>query len=101
MMIKMLNIFCRFEPLYRFTNLYQLEKKHIHEGVLTIADEVFDEKKEVLEKLSKDNTEAVIDNIDGLKRKPKSFIKTLFDPKNALSEGEIKDEINTLIAAVS
>ena len=56
---------------------------------------------DVQKKLLPDNTGISTDEIDGFKRKPKSFIKTLLDPRNALSEEEIKDEINTLIAAVS
>jgi hypothetical protein len=100
MMSKMLNFLYHFEPLYRFTSLYKLEQKHAHQGVLKIADDILEEKKEFQKKFFDENRSS-FDDEDGLNRKPKSFINTLLDPKNAFSEQEIKDEINTLIAAVS
>jgi hypothetical protein len=97
---KTLNFFYRFEPIFRFTKLYQLEKKHAHNGFLKMADEIIDEKRKNRNNIEKSSSLTECDQ-DGLKKKPKIFVETLLDPKNELSYEEIKDEINTLIAAVS
>jgi hypothetical protein len=65
-------------------------------GVLTIADEICDEKR--ASQLQDEQTFGYDD--DGYTRKPKNFINALLDPKHDFTEKEIKDEINTLIAAV-
>lgn len=96
-MAKMLNILYHIEPIYRLTKNYQLEKVHV-QAALKIADEICEEKKALREPPNHEET-SICD--DGLLRKQKSFIRTLLDPKHDLSDQEVKDEINTLIAAVS
>lgn len=98
LMKKMLNILYHFEPIYRWTKLYILEQKHIHNGALKISDEIFNQKK-VLQLEFEANDENA--NEELCKKKSKNFIETLMDPSNGLDEAEIKDEINTLVAAVS
>jgi hypothetical protein len=100
MMQKMLNFIYRIEPIYRCTNLYKLEQIHAHNGVLKIADEILDEKRKNQGKFEENKEMTEIEH-DGMKRKPKSFVETLIDPRNNFSDQEMKDEINTLIAAVS
>jgi hypothetical protein len=100
-MLRMYNFLYRIEPLYRFTKLYQLEQKHVHNGVLKIADEILEDKLESRQKVEDNNNECIDHTEDGSKRNPKSFIQTLVDPKNEFSYQEMKDEINTMIAAVS
>lgn len=95
----MLNFLYHIEPIYRMTSLYQLEKKHIHNGVLKIADEAYDEKKLKFQNLPQNDSNEE-DGYDEHWRKPKNFIDTLLDDKNGLSKEEIRDEINTLVAAV-
>jgi hypothetical protein len=94
-MTKMVNILYRFKPLYRLTKWYQLEQKHVINGLLTIADEVYDEKQGLQEKFEEANDD------DGYNKRPKNFINQLMNPKNGLTEEEIKQEINTLVAAVN
>ena len=98
-MTKSLNIFYHFPSIYRFTNLYQLEKKHWLDGVFKIADEILEEK----QKLRNDVTTVKENSCDsdGYEKKQKNFIKTLLSPKNSFGDQELKDEINTLIAAVN
>lgn len=96
-MIKIFNFFYRIKPIYRLTKNYHLEQKYLHNGVLKIADEILDEKKNCLEK----NNEFSENEQDGSNnKKSKSFIKIITDPKNNLSYEEMKDEINNFIAAV-
>lgn len=95
----MLNFLYHIEPIYRMTSLYQLEKKHIYNGVLKIADEAYDEKKLKSQNLPQNDSNEE-DGYDEHWRKPKNFIDTLLDEKSGLSIEEIKDEINTLVAAV-
>lgn len=97
MMTKMFNVLYHFESIYRFTNLCKLERKYIHDGVLKVADEILKEHED-LEDLEADEHQ---DFEDGFTvKKPRTFIKTLLKSKNVLSDQEIKDEINTLVAAV-
>lgn len=98
-MTKMLNIFYHFPSIYRFTNLYQQEKKYWLDGVLKVGDEILEEK----QKLRNNETteeENCCDG-DGYEKKQKNFLKNLLNSKNNFSKQELKDEINTLIAAVS
>lgn len=93
-MKKMLNILYHIPPIYRFTGLYQLEQTHVHKGALKIADEVYDEKLETI------NANCDNENENAEECKSKVFIHQLMKPQNEFSVEEIKDEINTLIAAV-
>lgn len=96
MMAKMLNILYQIKPIYRFTKYYQLEQKHMCNGVLKIADEICEEKHQQFlnQKL------AFLDEDDNSK-KPINFISALLKKDNKFSDQEIKDEINTLIGAVN
>lgn len=98
-MTKMLNVIYLLKPIYRLTELYKLEVKHLHDGALKIADEVYDEKRDLQSKHLK-NVKA-FGEFDDENKKSRNFIETLMDPSNGLDEDEIKDEINTLVAAVS
>lgn len=95
MMSKMFNLLYSFKPIYRWSKLHQLEQKHAHNGFIKMAEEILDEKRG--SKISDDK--ALFEDDDGYRR-PKNFITSLLTSKHNLSEQEIKDEINTLIAAV-
>lgn len=97
-MKKALNVFYHFEPLYRLSKLYKLEQKHFRNGMLKIADEVLDEQEKLRSKLSSQSSD-IYD--DGHSKRPKNFIDTLLDAKDRLDEDDMKDEINSTIAAVS
>lgn len=97
-MAKMLNIFFRFKPFYRLTKTYELEQRHLINGAFKVADEICDEKRSLREEL-RDTKEAIGED-DGYSKKPKNLINALLSPSNGLEEQEIKDEINTIIAAV-
>jgi len=96
-MTKFLNILYHFYPLFRLSKLYQLEKKYFIDGVLKIGDEILEENRFMREK-SIDIKQSEYED-DGFKRKPKNFIRTLLNPENNLSFGELKDEVNTLVGA--
>lgn len=98
MMSKMVNVFYQIKPIYWFTKNYQLEKKHIYNGVLKIADEICEEKQH---NSLREDQEIAYNDEDGFSKNSKNFISALLNPKNRLSDQEIKDEINTLIAAVN
>lgn len=99
LMAKMLNIFFRFKPFYRLTKTHELEQRHLINGAFKVADEICDEKKGLREK-SEATEETIHGEDDGYSNKPKSLINALLSPNNGLEEQEIKDEINTIIAAV-
>lgn len=99
LMTKVLNIFYHVKLIYRFTKNYQLEQEYVWNGLLKIADEVYDIKQEKSKAVN--NVDDDDGNCYGYTKKYKNFITTLMAPENGLSEEEIKDEINTLIAAVS
>ena len=72
--------------------MYKIQQTHIHNGIFKIADEVYEAK------LDKQNQDSVNESFEN--NESKNFISHLMDPKHELSIEEIKDEINTLIAAV-
>ena len=74
--------------------MYQLENKYLQHGAFKIADDVISE-------YSHQNNNVENHDDDGSKEfKPTSVVKAVMNPSNGLPEDEIKDEINTFIAAV-
>lgn len=94
---KMYNFLYHFEPLYKFTKSYQMEKKHVFDYVFKFGEEIFNEKKHLLNKNSK---QQLNDEEIGT-RKSKNFINTLIDPNNGYDEAEMTQEINTFMIAVN
>ena len=92
LMTKMLNILYHVPLIFRFSNLYKIQQTHVLNGIFKIADEVYEAK------LDKQNQDSVNESFEN--NESKNFISHLMDPKHELSIEEIKDEINTLIAAV-
>lgn len=87
------------EPIYKLTKLYQTQLKHLENGVLAIADEILAEKNfqyDNKDKTQHDSSSQLVDD----KEKPQIFIDHLFKLRTHLSLEEIKDEINTIMAAV-
>lgn len=97
-MTRILNVFYQIKPIYRLTKLYQLEQKHYHQGVLKIADEVLEDQKNISKNISEQSSEVYN---DGHASRPRNYINTLLDSKHRLTGEEIRDEINSIIAAVS
>lgn len=87
------------EPIYKLTKLYQTQLKHLENGVLAIADEILAEKNFQYENKDKTQHDASSNLIDD-EEKPQIFIDHLFELRTHLSLEEIKDEINTIMAAV-
>ena len=75
--------------------MYRKEQKYIINGLLLIADEVLDERTTVRKSEVADNDPEE----EELVKKPEILIDALMNPKNKLSIDEIKQEINTFIAA--
>ncbi|CAO1364516.1 unnamed protein product [Diamesa serratosioi] len=89
------------EPIFKLTKLYQKQLKHLDNGVLAIADEIIAEKDFQYDNKNKlkqhDTTNESIDEDD--EKKPQIFIDHLFELRTHLGLDEIKDEINTIMAA--
>lgn len=88
-----MNILNHVEPIFRMTSTYREEKRIVYDGVLKMADNVMDE----MSRKSLDSSE----RDDDFGSKPKTFIRALTNRRNGLAIDEIKEEINTFIAAVS
>lgn len=98
-MSRLSKVWYHIEPIFKLSNLYKLQQKHIYEGVLKIADEILEEKKS---KNSQEDLEEIdLEFEDGGIRKPKIAVDQLLSAQNLLSHEEIHHEINTIIAAVS
>ena len=76
--------------------MYRKEQKYIFKDVFLIADEVINERIETRKPKVADNDP---EEEDELVNKPEVMIDALMNPKNKLSIDEIKEEINTFIAA--
>lgn len=79
--------------IFKFSKYYDLEQKHIVNGILTVADEVIKEKEKLC--LSENNEDEPQTN------KPQIFIDQLYRSRRYLSDNDIRDEINTLIPTVN
>lgn len=101
---RIFKIWLHYKPLYIFTKLYQLEKEHVINGIMGIADDVIKEKNIqssfASEKVDENNNEHFEKSNEINSNEPQIFIDQLFKLKDLLSQQEIKDEINTIIAAV-
>lgn len=87
------------EPIFKLTKLYQTQLKHLDNGVLAVADEIIAEKNfQYDNKILKQHDNSDESNDD--KVKPQIFIDHLFELRTHLDLDEIKDEINTIMAAV-
>lgn len=95
----MFKVWLHPEPIYKLTQLYQTQLKHLDNGVLAIADEILAEKN-----FQYDNNVHIQhksnNNLIDDEEKPQIFIDHLFELRSQLSLEEIKDEINTIMAAV-
>jgi hypothetical protein len=87
----MAKFWLHFEPFYKMSKYYQMEMDGRTKGSLKFADEIFEN--------AKRNQELENNNED--EKVSKNAIKTLVDPKHQLSDEEIKQEIITLLVAVS
>lgn len=101
---RIFKIWLHYKPLYIFTKLYQLEKEHVINGMMGIADDVIKEKNIqynlASEKVDQNNNENLERSYEIDASKPQIFIDQLFKLRGLFSQQEIKDEINTIIAAV-
>jgi len=80
-----------FDPIFRLSKFYQLQKKHVENGAFAIADEIIAKK----EKQSK-----LFPVRDDQALKPQIFIDQLYKMRDVFDSEEIRDEINTTIVAV-
>lgn len=92
---KILKFWLRWEPLFKLTEMYQKQVKHIENGMFRIADEVIEEK----ERAFRETPEQEIP-IDGSSKLPHIFIDQLYKKRDVLSEKDIHDEIITIIVTV-
>ena len=98
---RMFKVWLYYRPIYYFTKLYRRELKYVINGMFTIADDVIKEKDEACKLLGK-TVETYDEKPSNYEyRKPQIFIDQLYKMRNIFSPKEIKDEINTIIAAVS
>lgn len=79
---RLFKVWLHIELFYKFSSTRDMYEKYVENGFFAIAHEVFKEKKYETDD------------------KNKSVINQLLNPKSALTEEEIIDEINTLIGAV-
>lgn len=73
-----------------------MEQKYVVNGMLKVVDEVIEEKEN---RLQLDETSEMIENASS--NKPQILIDQLFKHRAKLSMEEIRDEIITMIVAVS
>lgn len=97
-MKKVLNVIYQIDPIYRMTKLHRLEQEHYHQNMFKIADDVLEEQKSVK---TNDIRETSEENFEEIPRKQKNYVETLLRSQALLNHEEIRDEINTLVAAVS
>lgn len=71
--------------------MYQEELKYVDNGVFKIADDVLESKK----------YSEIPKSPELYTKTPKKFIDQLLSAKHILNDDEIRDDINTIIAAVS
>lgn len=74
------------------SKLYDLEKKHMTNGMFKMADDLIEQKEKNL-----NNNDVDATSTDG----PQCFIDQLYKKRDEFDLDEIKDEINTIIIAVS
>lgn len=75
--------------IYKKTKMFKIQEKARLTSSLRFTDEII--------KKGRIYKENFVDNADGLR----NSVECLFDPRNNLTEDEIRDEINTIIIAVS
>lgn len=95
---KILKIWLHIKPIYRLTDVYQLEQKHVWNGMMKTANEVIEAKKIELAQNSVNEIEANDDETEF--RKPQIFVDQLFKGRHVLSMEEISHEINVFILGV-
>lgn len=76
-----------FEPFYKLTKLYTMEMEGRMKGSIKFTEEI----------LQNARRKSEISNYEA----PKNSIKTLVNQKYRLSDQEIREEINSMIMAVS
>lgn len=81
----------QFDPIFRLSKLYQIQKDHVENGACKIADDVIKEKESKFAEMHNKEDDA---------SKPQIFIDQLFKMRDVFDTDEIRDEINTLIATV-
>lgn len=97
---KMFKIWYKFEPLFKLTESYQIEQKHIVNGALGIVNEVIQEKeKNFVPDIPE--PEPSLESSDGSSKMPLIFIDQLYKKRDVLSTLDIHDEVITFIVTVS
>lgn len=95
---KITKIWLHIKPIFRLTDVYQLEQKHVWNGMVKTANEVIEAKKIELAEKSKNETE--VNDEETEFRKPQIFVDQLFKGRHVLSMEEISHEINVFILGV-
>lgn len=94
-----MQVWNRFEPIYRFSSLYQLEQKHVWHGMHKTAHEVIQKKEREIAAMAEDDYHYEAD--DETVKKPQILIDQIFKGRHVLTQEEISHEMNVLIAGVS
>ncbi|CRK99229.1 CLUMA_CG012623, isoform A [Clunio marinus] len=87
---KIVKFWLQLKPIMRMSNLYELEQKHILNGMFKMAHDLIQEKEENI----RNNNDVKYKS-----EKPQIFIDQLFKKRNEFSFDEMADEINTIILA--
>lgn len=96
---KMMQVWNRFEPIYKLSALYQLEQKHVWKGMHKTADEVIQKKEREIAAMAEDDFHYEPD--EETVKKPQILIDQIFKGRHVLTQEEISHEMNVLIAGVS
>lgn len=91
---KALSPFHMIDWVFRWTNEYQMEQKHIVNGALKMGNNIFYEK----EKQFEQNVETETGEIS---RKPQIFIDQMLKIRKLFTDEEVRNELHTIILTVS
>ncbi|CRK99228.1 CLUMA_CG012629, isoform A [Clunio marinus] len=88
--LKIVKFWLQLKPIMRMSNLYELEQKHILNGMFKMAHDLIQEKEENIRNNNDDKYKS---------EKPQIFIDQLFKKRNEFSFDEMADEINSIVVA--
>lgn len=91
--MKISKVWFKITPLYKCTETYKMEEKHVTNGMYMIGNEIVEHKEQNHMKLS--------DVTYDLKNKPQIFIDQIYKMRSHFSLQEIRDNVTIYIFAVS
>lgn len=94
---RMYKVWLHIDWIYKLTDMYKLELKHMINGIFQVGNKILDDKLAMLE--GSEDFEEPSDEFEY--KTPQIFIDQLLRYRNVLTKDEITDEINTFLGAVS